>query len=210
MGARENILNRIKKASENRNPVEVTEPDWDTPIYLEQGKDLTANFKTNLELIAGSFISCKNLDEAAVEIQKIQDDFKVEKTFLLDTKLKKAFKEKINYTARKTDFEKMQVGITPCEFLIAHLGSALISSGGDSGRRLHVFPETHIIVAHKKQLVNYLDDGIDQLQKKYKGKLPSIVTNITGPSRTADIEKTLVMGMHGPRKLFVILCDEPF
>ena len=210
MGARENILGRLKQASERRGKVELEKPDFEQSVYLEQGRDLADNFKTNLELVAGTVIRTKNLETATEELKSILTDLKVERPFVLDTKLKKAFKDKVDFTSSKKDFESLEVGITPCEFLVAHLGSALISSSGASGRRLHVFPETHIIVAHEKQLVNYLDDGLEKLQEKYKGNLPSMVTNITGPSRTADIEKTLVMGMHGPRKLFVLLCEEPF
>lgn len=108
------------------------------------------------------------------------------------------------------DLQNVKVGITTCESLVAHLGSILVSSALPSGRRMNVFPETHIVIAHKEQIVSYLDDALLQLEKKYPNQLPSSITNITGPSRTADIEKTLVMGMHGPRKLFVFLTDEPF
>jgi len=70
----------------------------------------------------------------------------------------------------------------------------MISSAQISGRRLNVFPETHIVIAHKSQLTDFLDQAIENLQIKYKNKLPSLISNITGPSRTADIEKTLVNG----------------
>jgi L-lactate dehydrogenase complex protein LldG len=75
---------------------------------------------------------------------------------------------------------------------------------------LHVFPETHIVVAHQNQVAVYLDEALGLLEKKYPNGLPSSITNITGPSRTADIEKTLVMGMHGPKNLYVLLANEPF
>jgi len=99
--------------------------------------------------------------------------------------------------------------LTGCEFLVAHLGSVLISSAQISGRRLNVFPETHIVVANEVQIVDFLDNALEKLQEKYKNKLPSLISNITGPSRTADIEKTLVMGMHGPKTLIVIIAIEP-
>ena len=71
------------------------------------------------------------------------------------------------------------------------------------------FPETHIVVADQSQLTDYLDRALEILQNKYKNELPSLISNITGPSRTADIEKTLVMGMHGPKSLIVIISEEP-
>jgi L-lactate dehydrogenase complex protein LldG len=64
-------------------------------------------------------------------------------------------------------------------------------------------------VAAQSQLTDYLDGAMEKLQNKYKNELPSLISNITGPSRTADIEKTLVMGMHGPKSLIVIISEEP-
>jgi len=107
-----------------------------------------------------------------------------------------------------SQFLNLNIGLTGCEFLVAHLGSVLISSAQISGRRLNVFPETHVVVAQTAQLTGYLDQALEKLQEKYKNNLPSLISNITGPSRTADIEKTLVMGMHGPKSLIVIISEE--
>ena len=53
-----------------------------------------------------------------------------------------------------------------------------------------------------------LKDGFNRLKEKYGQKLPSMISTITGPSRTADIEKTLVLGAHGPKELYVFLIDD--
>jgi L-lactate dehydrogenase complex protein LldG len=76
-----------------------------------------------------------------------------------------------------------------------------------SSRRLNVYPETHVVIAYADQLVNDLKDAFEAIQLKYPGKIPSMLSVITGPSRTADIEKTLVMGAHGPCELFLILVE---
>ena len=77
-----------------------------------------------------------------------------------------------------------------------------------SGRQAFVFPDAHIVVAFTSQLVNDLKDAFTKLKKKYEPRLPSMITLITGPSRTADIEKTLVMGVHGPKELYVFLLED--
>ena len=64
------------------------------------------------------------------------------------------------------------------------------------------------MIAYQSQLTDYLDNAIKKLQEKYKNRLPSLISNITGPSRTADIEKTLIMGMHGPKSLIVLIVKE--
>ncbi len=100
------------------------------------------------------------------------------------------------------------MGITFCEFLIARFGSIMISSGQRSGRRLNVFPEIHIVFAKTSQIVPELKDALTGMKERYDRNMPSLVSVITGPSRTADIEKTLVMGAHGPKELYVFLVDE--
>ena len=101
-----------------------------------------------------------------------------------------------------------QVGVTGCEFLIARLGSVMVSSGQMAGRRIFVYPDIHIVIAHASQLVPDLRDALVKLRKKYERRMPSMVTVITGPSRTADIEKTLVVGVHGPKEVYCFLVED--
>lgn len=84
----------------------------------------------------------------------------------------------------------------------------MVSSGLSSGRRLNFFPEKHLVVAYASQLVPETKDALISMREKYNGKLPSMITQISGASRTADIEKTLVMGMHGPKEIYVFFVDD--
>jgi L-lactate dehydrogenase complex protein LldG len=113
----------------------------------------------------------------------------------------------VPFDSGEDSLQQLSVGITGCEFLVARLGSIMVSS--KTSRRLNVYPETHVVIAYVNQLVDDLKDAFSAVQNKYSGKLPSMLSVITGPSRTADIEKTLVMGAHGPRELFVILVETP-
>jgi L-lactate dehydrogenase complex protein LldG len=72
---------------------------------------------------------------------------------------------------------------------------------------MNVFPDTHIVLGYTSQLVPDIEEGLSLIQKKYGPRIPSMISMITGPSRTADIEKTLVMGMHGPRELILLLVE---
>jgi L-lactate dehydrogenase complex protein LldG len=63
-------------------------------------------------------------------------------------------------------------------------------------------------VAYTSQLVYDVKDAILQAREKFAGNLPSLITFATGPSRTADIEKTLVVGVHGPKEVYVFLVDQ--
>jgi L-lactate dehydrogenase complex protein LldG len=62
-----------------------------------------------------------------------------------------------------------------------------------AGRRLSIYPPVHIVLAYTSQLVLDLKDGFKLLKEKYGTRIPSMITHVTGPSRTADIEKTLVL-----------------
>ena len=73
---------------------------------------------------------------------------------------------------------------------------------------MSVYAPVHICIAYTKQLVYDIKDGLQLLKEKYGKQLPSLITFATGPSRTADIEKTLVVGVHGPKEVYCFLVDE--
>ncbi|MBL0102562.1 MAG: LUD domain-containing protein [Bacteroidetes bacterium] len=112
------------------------------------------------------------------------------------------------YTGEEKSFPEGMVAITSCEALVARLGSVIVSSKQGSGRRLFVVPTIHIIVAYTSQLVPELKDAMQLIKSKYGDQIPSMIASLTGPSRTADIEKTLVTPAHGPRDIFVFLIDD--
>ena len=99
---------------------------------------------------------------------------------------------------------EVQAGVTGCEALLAQTGSVMVSSAGGSGRRMNVYMPVHVVLARKSQLARSIDEGFSAIQKRYPKK-PSQISLISGPSRTADIEKTLVMGAHGPAELIVMI-----
>jgi L-lactate dehydrogenase complex protein LldG len=99
------------------------------------------------------------------------------------------------------------VGITPCDCLVARTGSVALTAQSGFGRALSVLPPAHLVVARPAQLVAEVRDALQFLERRHGAMWPSMVTFITGPSRTADIEKILVLGAHGPRELYVLLLD---
>ena len=101
-----------------------------------------------------------------------------------------------------------EAAITDCEYLIARTGTMVLSAAQPSGRALPVYTPVHLVIAYTHQLVFDLKDAINRLKDRYNGELPSAISFATGPSRTADIEKTLVVGVHGPKEVYVFLVDE--
>jgi Uncharacterized conserved protein len=103
------------------------------------------------------------------------------------------------------ELESCDAGISQCEALIAQTGSVLVSSRSSGGRALSVLPPHHVVLARREQLLPDLPTAFALLQSKYQSDYPSLISFITGPSRTGDIERILVLGAHGPRRL-TILC----
>jgi L-lactate dehydrogenase complex protein LldG len=103
-----------------------------------------------------------------------------------------------------TDLEQAAAGITQCDALIAQTGSVFITSASAGGRALSVLPPHHVVLARRDQLLPDLPAAFAFVKAKYAAGFPSFLSVITGPSRTGDIERILVLGAHGPKKLTVL------
>jgi L-lactate dehydrogenase complex protein LldG len=99
--------------------------------------------------------------------------------------------------------------VTPAFAGIAETGTLLLISGPGTPTTLNFLPETHIVILHVDRIVAAYEDGWDRLRANRAGSnnMPRTVNFITGPSRTADIEQQIVQGMHGPRRLHIVLIE---
>jgi len=98
------------------------------------------------------------------------------------------------------------VGVTGAFAGVAETGTLMMVSGPAHPTTLNFLPETQIVVLRAERVVGSYEDGWDRLRAE-RGEMPRTVNFITGPSRTADIEMTLYMGAHGPRRLHIVLVD---
>lgn len=99
--------------------------------------------------------------------------------------------------------EQCDVGITECDLLVAQTGGVVVTSRSAGGRALSVLPPHHVVLARAEQLVPDLPAAFAWLQQRYAPDFPSMISFITGPSRTGDIERILVLGAHGPKRLTI-------
>ncbi len=104
---------------------------------------------------------------------------------------------------RVEDMEASDAGLTECECLVAQTGSVLVSSRASGGRALSVLPPHHVVVARASQMLGDLTEAFAALHTKYGTNYPSMLSFVTGPSRTGDIERILVLGAHGPKRLTI-------
>lgn len=201
--SRHTILQKLAAASD-KSAVSFTFESQDSSIYKPIDGSLGSCFEEELALIGGRAFHFKNDTELYVRLNL----FVQEKAFSSVYSCLPGIQNQLpNVLLSGKSYEKMDVAITECEFLVARTGSVLISSASYGGRQLNVFPPVHIVIAKYSQLVPFVTDALQALREKYLGVLPSLVSLISGPSRTADIEKTLVMGAHGPRELYVFIAE---
>jgi L-lactate dehydrogenase complex protein LldG len=204
--SRQQILDKIRKVSNRKQPEQAETEFENAAIYKPILPDAITCFKNELEAISGKCFVVESETELFQTLRKELSDRQISAIYCRDTAISAQLSSfDIPFTNSAEDFEAMTCGITSCEFLIARTGSVLVSSSGASGRQMNVFPPIHIILANSSQMLNYPEDALIAIQKKYSGQLPSTITTITGPSRTADIEKTLVLGAHGPKELIVFI-----
>lgn len=101
------------------------------------------------------------------------------------------------------------VGVTVASAGMAETGSLLLISGAGTPTSLNFLPDVHIIAVEAKDVVDGYEQAWDRLRAAFGGEVPRTVNMVTGPSRTGDIEQTIQLGAHGPRRVHVILIDEP-
>jgi L-lactate dehydrogenase complex protein LldG len=216
MNSKNEILSRLRqRGSPDRD---YNAPQWeDKDLFADfpgPSDNLINIFSQQLNKLSGDFHLVNNKEEMVKTLQNLLEDSepeqcKAHKSPLID-ELKILGPEIRDYLTfidgdeiSSEEFAKLEVGITGADCLIARTGSILLHTLSAGGRRLSVLPPTHIVIAEEKQIVPSLDEAFNTLDLDQD--IWSYATIITGPSRTSDIEKQLVLGAHGPKRLIVIL-----
>ena len=208
MNDRDKILGAIQKALLKSTEKKAPKPDFAAPIYIPASTDdLAILFAENLRAVQGEFCFCEDEKDFLLNLVALINYKKTKNIFVWEKELQDILDlTDIVYNKDDTDFKRADIGITTCEMLIARDGGVLVSSRQKAGRRLSVFPHIHIVVAFTSQLVYDVETALQKVRERYK-QMPSMLSFINGPSRTADIEKTLVLGAHGPKELHVFLIE---
>jgi L-lactate dehydrogenase complex protein LldG len=100
------------------------------------------------------------------------------------------------------------VGVSGAFAGIAETGTLMMLSGPDTPASMHLLPETHIAVLAADRIVGHYEDAF-ALARQERGELPRATNLVSGPSRTGDIEQTIVLGAHGPYRVHVIIVGTP-
>ncbi|MFZ4262890.1 LutC/YkgG family protein [Sphingobacterium sp. HJSM2_6] len=209
--AKEKMLKKIRQAllQKKENPHPAFE---ENQLYKDEEDPLDVTFAREFTDASGKFIYCDGeinlIENLIILIEKLN----ISKLYVWEKEVQSLLKQ-YGFPFRSTShhFEEAEASITACEALIARNGSILISNAKDGSRQLSVYPPVHIVIARASQLVMDVRHGLAIIQDKYSShQFPSLISTITGPSRTADIEKRLVLGAHGPKELYLFLLEDRF
>lgn len=205
--SRERILSRLRNGLE-RATVPMPFPEVEDPdasgVFVDQGLPPDEQFAAEFIRLGGKFVFCSNELELLDNIAALYDQEGWSQLLCSEPYLLQLFyKAKLDFIEPAApELESADACITGCEALVARTGSFLLSSRQPMGRVSPVFFPVHIVVAFARQLVPDIADALRLMQERYGENLPSMINLSTGPSRTADIEKTLVVGVHGPKEVY--------
>ena len=206
--SKENILKKIRQALSQSTPIPFPNSEGNQSVFQAPKQELEIEFAEKFTGLLGKFIFCINKKEMSVKLTQLLDSREWKNIYCREDALINMLAGEGIGNLSRSDLENADAGITSCELLIARTGSIVMSAAQQSGRTVSVYAPIHICIAYTEQLVYDIREGLQWLKEKYPRQLPSLITFATGPSRTADIEKTLVVGVHGPKEVYVFLIDE--
>ncbi|BDS13786.1 LutC/YkgG family protein [Aureispira anguillae] len=204
--AKNNILKRLQNVNSPLKAQPATIDKMDA-FYPEATDELDILFAQAFQKNGGKFIYCESQKELMENLHLLAKQRNWSNLYCWNQALQQIFeRHNFAYCTTRDNLINSDAGITTCEALIARTGSILLSSNSESGRSLSIVPPVHIVIATPNQVVYNLKEVLS-LQTARADQWPSMLCFTSTNSRTADIEKTLVNGAHGPKEIFVFMLD---
>jgi L-lactate dehydrogenase complex protein LldG len=205
--AKENMLKRIREALAHTTPIPFPQSEKNQAIYPALSQEREIEFAEQFTKLQGKFIYCINRQELAFQFASLVRKQDWSPIFCAEERFISLLGEPLSERLTTTDLAGCQVSVTGCEYLVARTGSIVLSSAQQQGRTASVYAPIHICIAFVDQMVDDIKDALGAAREKQGTQFPSLLTVATGPSRTADIEKTLVVGVHGPKEVYLFLVE---
>ena len=200
--AKENILKRIRKALSNPVPLPFPGSEGTQSVFHPATEDDAILFAEEFTKIQGRFAFCADEQDMLQQFALLAREQNWKNIYCKDQEFSSLLE-----LEPYADLANCDVSVTGCEYLVARTGSIVLSTAQAGGRTASVYAPIHVCIAYNNQLVFDVEVALLFLKEKYKDNFPSFITFATGPSRTADIEKTLVTGVHGPKEVYCFLID---
>ncbi|MDZ4838864.1 MAG: LUD domain-containing protein [Bacteroidota bacterium] len=205
--SKEVILKNIRKALLAKSESLPQQVDLDQEIYVHEAGDLSEVFSGNFISNNGTFLYCFNKYDFVDQFLLLVESRGWLELRTYNESIQSLFKE-VDFPFENTALHDVEVGITLCDALIARTGSIIVNTENNLSRVISIYPPVHIVLAYSDQIYYDLKDYFASEHYNQVKAKSSMVSIISGPSRTADIEKTLVLGAHGPKELYVFYIDQ--
>lgn len=202
--AKDKILKKIRQALSNPVPLPFPESEGIQSVFNTSTEDPTVVFAEEFTRLQGKFAYCPDEDNLREQLLQLFRERDFTKIWYADERINRYLQNSIHNHA---DLSTSDASVTLCESLVARTGTIVLSSALQQGRTGSVYAPIHICVAFTSQLVYDIGDALVAVKEKYNNNLPSLISFASGPSRTADIEKTLVTGVHGPKEVYCFLVE---
>lgn len=206
---KENVLKKIRQALSNPVPAPFSNTEGSGQFFHASEEDLAVQFANTFSALQGRFVFCSDEKELVQQLEQLSQSRNWKSLVCRELAMQHMLQSNGSHFTFYDRLSDCDASITGCELLVSRTGTIVLSSASESGRTASVYAPVHICIAYTGQMVYDLKDAMEQLRQKYGQQLPSFISFATGPSRTADIEKTLVVGVHGPKEVFVFLVDQP-
>lgn len=214
--ARSAILGRIRKA-QNR-PAAPTQAEYEqVQQYLahhesgprpDLGPDLVERFRQQALRTSQTLDEVSTLEQVPAAVARYLDGLGIaHEAIAWETLRSLPWSEAGIKAAFRPPVNEDLVGITGCFCAVAETGTLMLLSGAETYASAALLPETHVAIVPMSRVVGTIEDAF-ALAKQERGGLPRATNFISGPSRTGDIEQTIVLGAHGPYRVHVILVKE--
>ena len=200
--AKENILKKIRQALSNPVPLPFPHSEGAQSVFTAAKDDASIVFAQEFTKLQGKFAFCTNESDLKKQLQELLVEKNWTKIYFKEDAIAALFNNR-----SFDDLASCEISVTGCECLVARTGTIVMSTAQQSGRTTSVYAPIHICIAYSNQMMYDLKDALLFLKEKYSGNIPSLITFASGPSRTADIEKTLVTGVHGPKEVYCFLVE---
>jgi L-lactate dehydrogenase complex protein LldG len=204
---REKVLKKVRNAllepSENPFP----ELDFDSLVYTRPTEEKDVQFAIEFTKLGGNFIYCQSPSDMLVKVKALFEDHGW-KTAHCNDDLIKGLLDYAGIKVENSVDSFMNVTVTSCECLISRTGSVMVSSGLQSGRKLPLATDIHVVIAFTSQVVEDIKQAIEFIKSKYNNHMPSMLSIISGTSRSDDIERVMVPAGHSAKEIYVFMADE--
>lgn len=214
--SKEKILKKVRTALNYKSKSSFQNIDLESNVFVRpEGETLSEMFVKKFVAVKGEFVYCDNQFDCVDKLLDLIEERKWKYIFSWESAIQNILDDSgIHYYDKKENLEKIQASITGCESLLASSGSILVSSSKNH-RALTIWPPVHVIIAKRSQVVLDIKESLHNMRSRYGKYLPSMMSYITGPSRTTDLPSSealnlpnAVIGVHGPVELILFLIDD--